>query len=155
MLDLKFVLENVEDVKGNLKWQNADASEIDNLGQLDKNRKDIIFKSEELRSERNRVSKEIGDKKRRGEDTSSDQARVQEIKQEIEVFELKLNEIDAQLKQILSTLPNLVLDEVPRGRSESQNEVISEYGTKRIFNFEIKDDDADEFTFGLNWPGGN
>ncbi|BAI81408.1 seryl-tRNA synthetase [Deferribacter desulfuricans SSM1] len=138
MLDLRFVISNIDLVKDKTAKRGYTEIDLDNLLILDKKRRETIQKVEELKKERNEKSKEIGKLKREKKDSSHLEQRVKAIKEEIEILDNKLKEIEEQINYILLRIPNLIDDSVPIGEDESANVLYKEWGAKRDFSFNPK-----------------
>lgn len=138
MLDLRFVISNIDLVKDKTAKRGYTEIDLDNLLILNKKRRETIQKVEELKKERNEKSKEIGKLKREKKDSSHLEQRVKAIKEEIEILDNKLKEIEEQINYILLRIPNLIDDSVPIGEDESANVLYKEWGDKRDFSFNPK-----------------
>ena len=136
MLDLKFIRENPEQVRTGA-LNKKEKCDIDRILSLDERRRDIIRDVEKLKSDRNRVSGEIARKKKAGENADDTIAEMRQVGEEIGRQDNALREIEAELKEDLSRVPNLPHPEVPIG-DESNNRVVRDWGDKPSFNFEVK-----------------
>lgn len=135
MLDLKFIRENSEAVKAGLAKKN-DKTDINKVLGLDNDRRDIIRNVEKLKADRNQASAEIAKKKKTGENADDAIAAMRKVGQEISGLDKKLGEIEEQLNELLSWIPNLPHESVPVG-DESANEFIREWGEKPVQNFKV------------------
>jgi len=106
---------------------------------LEEDRKRIQVNTQELQSERNQLSKTIGQAKGKGEDASQLMADVGRINDALKLEEALLNDIQARLESMLLDLPNLPHESVPVGVSEEQNVEVRRVGTPRVFDFAVKD----------------
>lgn len=106
--------------------------------ELDRKRRELIKELDELRASRNRISKEIGFKRQRGEDASLLMEESKSISERIERIETDLKEIEEKLREFIINIPNLVHDSVPVGKDESDNRVVRVVGEPREFKFEPK-----------------
>lgn len=136
MLDLKYVLDNMDEVIKRLNTRNGDYSYLRELNNLSEERKEIIKKSEDLKNKRNEAAKLIGQLKREGKDASHIKA---DFKDEIQALDEKVNALEKQMKDILLRTPNLPDLVVPLGKDDQENKEIRKWGTIREFNFPIKD----------------
>lgn len=134
MLDLKFVVNNIEFVKEKTKQRNYDF-DFDKIVDLDKQRKNLIQKTEELKKYRNEVSKLIGQYKKDGKDISEISAKMRTVSDEIDQLDKDLADIQQQLNDMMLTIPNIIDDSVPIGKDENDNVEVSSWGTKREFSF--------------------
>jgi len=140
MLDIKFVRENLNTIEKMLQSRQLKL-DLTTFKMLDEKRRTLIKKTEELRAERNNLSQEIGKKKREGiEDTLllPLRERVNYLAEEIKKIESELNEIEAQHKHMLLTIPNIPHSSVPYGKSSEDNVVIRTFGEPRKFLFKPK-----------------
>ncbi|MBQ6669147.1 MAG: serine--tRNA ligase, partial [Deltaproteobacteria bacterium] len=133
MLDIKYLRENLETVRENLASQHSEP-DFDLFTQLDSQRRDLLKESEQLKSEKNRVSDLIGKTKNKQE-VQGEIARMKEMSATIREIDTQLSQIDKQLNDFLLTLPNLVEDDCPRGKDENDNVEVRRWGTPRNFDF--------------------
>jgi len=135
MLDLRFVRDNLPIVKDMLEKRGYEL-DLSRFESLDKRRRQIIRDLEEMRAKRNTMNKEIGERKRRGEDTSKIFEEMKELSVKIKKMESELDPIEEELKGILMTIPNIPHDSVPIGKDEKDNAVVRMWGEPRDFDFE-------------------
>lgn len=137
MLDMKFVRENPDLVVAAVKkrFGNLDLTEF--LA-LDKERREIVQSVEQLKKQRNDASMEIGKLKKAGQDAAEQQAKVRAMGEDIAKQDEKLTALEAKLKQILLTIPNIPADGVPVGKDDSCNPVIRTVGEPPKFDFKPK-----------------
>lgn len=127
MLNLKFIQENKETVIERLAVKNFDAREsVEKIIYLDEQRRKIQQESESKQAEMNRVAKEIGALMKNGQKEEAEKARREtaELKETIAALVPQLNDVTAQLNEILLRLPNMPHTSVPRGKSEADNEIV-------------------------------
>lgn len=127
MLTLKLIQENSQFVIDRLKVKNFDATEIvANILDLNNRRKQTQNKVDDLKSEMNRLSKEIGQlyKEQKMEEAEASKTRTSEIKEEIKKLDLASDQIDKDLYSALVVLPNLPYELVPEGKSAEDNFVL-------------------------------
>ena len=141
MLDIKFLRENPELVKENIrkKFQDSKLPLVDEVIELDKKVRELKNKGSELRAERNSTSQSIGlmMREKRIEDANAAKARVVEINQlltEIEADEEKYNE---ELTRRMLIIPNIIDPTVPIGKDDSENVEIARYGEPLEKTFEV------------------
>lgn len=103
---------------------------------LDGERRELLVQVEEIKHRRNEASKAIGLIKREGGDAAEQIASVGTLKAEIESFEGRLGELDAEIHTLEQVFPNLAHESVPVGSDESENRVERQWGTPRQFDFE-------------------
>jgi seryl-tRNA synthetase len=135
MLSLKFIRENSEVVREALRKRGVQF-ELDDFLAQDEERREIIQEVENLRSLRNRVSKEIGEAKKRGENPQAEMERMREVGREISAKEERLKELEEKIKEQLLLIPNIPHESVPEGVDEKDNEVVRVVGEPRRFTFE-------------------
>lgn len=138
MLDLNFVRNNLETVKKKLAGRSG-GCDLARISELDAQRRRSLKMIEELRRSRNSASQAIAQEKKAGQDTSSRQKEVRKIGTAIKFQESGLIEIEQELRNQLSTLPNLPHASVPIGRDDSANRVERLWGEKPTFSFEPRD----------------
>ena len=137
MLDMKFVRENPELVMEAVKRRNGNLDLTEFL-ELDKKRREITVQVETLKSERNTASQEIGKLKKAGQDATEQMVAVRALGDKIAEDDKELKEIEARLKEILLTIPNIPADDVPVGADDSANPVVRTWGEPGKFDFEPK-----------------
>lgn len=137
MLDIKTLRENPEAAK--TKWASRGLDvDVQALLGLDERRRELITELEQLQYTRNASSKEIGLKKKAGEDASEAMAAVRAIGDQISALEKEKAEVIAQLDAQLLSLPNFPHASVPVGHSEADNPVIRTWGAPVAMDFEAK-----------------
>jgi len=137
MLDLKFIRENVEIVRKGIEAKNVQI-DLDRLLDLDRERRGLIQKTDELKSVRNQASDEIARLKKNREDASPVIQRMKQISSEIKELDETLKRIEADMYEIQIRIPNLPHETVPIGPDASFNEEVDSWGEKRSFDFEPK-----------------
>ncbi len=140
MLDIKYVRENTEEVKNALKKRNSDTKILDDLIELDEERRGIMQKVQDLRSERNNISKNIAKLKSEGNNKEADEIikRGKVIADEVKELDSKLKKIETEYEMKLLYLPNIPAQEVPYGKDETENQEIKKWGEPINFKFEPK-----------------
>lgn len=106
--------------------------------ELDAHRRALILETEQTQARRNEASREIGLKKRQGENADALMAEVARLKDVLPDLEIRLKAAEEGLDQLLATLPNLPADDVPAGSDESGNVERHRFGTPRKFNYAAK-----------------
>ena len=141
MLDIKFVRENSDLVKENIKkkFQDEKISLVDEVINLDKEYREIKTKLDELRSERNKKSNSIGALMRDGkkEEANSVKEEVAKINEEISIDEGKEPELAEKIKKIMMMIPNIIDESVPIGKDDSENVEIEKFGEPVVPDYEI------------------
>lgn len=138
MLDIKRVREKPDEVRQGLQNRGADASAVDLVLELDAQRRALLQETESLKSERKRVSKEIGARRKQGEDTAEVQARVRGMGDEINTLDEQVREVEARLEDVMLRIPNLPGAHTLIGNDESANRVVRTWGEPRSFDFAPK-----------------
>ncbi|NLT63460.1 MAG: serine--tRNA ligase [Clostridiales bacterium] len=139
MLDIKIIRENPEEIKTRLKGRLVDCDDaIDKILVLDGQRRDLIFKTENAKSEQNKVSKEIPQLKKEGVDTTAVLERMNALKEEIKAFDNELRQIEGEYNELMFSLPNLPDPDLKFGGKEN-NMALCYYGTSPTgTDFELK-----------------
>jgi seryl-tRNA synthetase len=140
MLDLLFVRENFALVASKLeaRGDRASAAKLDGFKQLDSDRRRLLTEVEALKSRRNKAGDEIGRLKKAEQDATAIIQEMAGISGQIKSLDEQVAAVDQQLREILSTLPNLPHESVPVGRSELDNVEIRRWGQPRKFSFAPK-----------------
>jgi seryl-tRNA synthetase len=134
MLDIKYVRQNIDFVSEKMR-ERGQAVNLDRFIALDAGRRDIIQEVEGLRSERNTVSKQIGEKKKNREDAADIIARMGEVSARIKELDETLKQTDEELQSIMMTLPNIPHESVVCGKGAEDNPVVRVWGEKPSFSF--------------------
>lgn len=141
MLDIRFVRENPEIVKQNIKkkFQEDKLPLVDEVITLDEERRNAQKKADELRSNRNKISKEIGTLMAQGkrEEGMALRRKVKEQADELEELSKKEAELNERVTAIMMTIPNIIDDSVPIGKDDSENVEIQKYGDPVVPEYEI------------------
>jgi seryl-tRNA synthetase len=134
MLDIKYLRQNIDFVSGKMR-ERGQAMNLDRFIALDAERREIIREVEGLRSERNAVSKQIGEKKKNKEDATDIIARMGDVSNRIKELDEALKKTDDDLAAILMTLPNVPHESVVCGKGAEDNPVVRVLGEKPQFSF--------------------
>ncbi len=134
MLDIKYLRGNIDFVVGKMRERGQEMN-LERFIALDAKRRDIIQEVEGLRSERNTVSKQIGEKKKIREDATEIIARMGEVSNRIKELDETLKETDEELQAIVMTIPNVPHESVVCGKGAEDNPVIRVWGEKPSFPF--------------------
>jgi seryl-tRNA synthetase len=137
MLDKRLIREEPEKVKHGVEAKGGGAN-IDSILSLDKQFLANIKEGDDLKHERNESSKEIGRKKRAGEDTDALHARMKEISARIKEIDEKNKDLEEQLDELLFTVPNIPHESVPEGKEPEDNVVRRTWGEIEKPYFEVK-----------------
>lgn len=139
MLDIKLIREMPDEVKAKLKTRNADYDAvIDEILQIDIERRKISTSTDELKAQQNKVSKEIPAIKKQGGDVSEIMAQMKELSAEIKQNDTVISELEAKQKNLLLSVPNIPADSTPIGKDDSENVEIRRWGEPKNFDFEPK-----------------
>lgn len=141
MIDIKLVRENPELVKENIKkkFQDEKLVLVDEVIELDKEFRASKAKGDELRAEKNKISKQIGMFMGKGlkEDAENAKKRVAEIAKELVELEEKEPKLQEEIKTRMMSIPNIIDPSVPIGKDDSENIEVARYGEPVIPDFEI------------------
>lgn len=137
MLNIKRVRENPEEVREGLRKRSGEY-DIDSVLQIDDQRRALLAEVEEKKAEKNRVSKEIPLKKKKGEDVSEIFESMRKLSDEIKGYDEKLREIDEKMRDALLNIPNVPHPSVPAGKDDAENVELRKFGTPTSFDFEPK-----------------
>ncbi len=141
MLDMNFVRNNPEAVKENIKkkFQDEKLPLVDKVIELDKEYRSYKAKDDNLRNQRNVVSKEIGKLMGQGKKEEAEEAKkkVSSFAKELEEDEVKEEELSAEIKKIMMIIPNMIADDVPIGKDDSFNVEEQRFGEPVVPNYEI------------------
>ena len=141
MIDIKFLRENPEAVKENIrkKFQDQKLPLVDEVIELDKESRKTQQEADELRASRNRISKEIGSLMKQGkkEEAEAKKAEVAAGAKRLEELEAKEAELQEKILKDMMTIPNIIDPSVPIGKDDSENVEITRYGEPVVPDFEI------------------
>ena len=138
MLDIQLLRKDIDTVARRLKTRGFEL-DTETFNALEAQRKAIQVKTEELQSQRNKLSKEIGVRKAQKIDASDVMAQVAGIGDELKASAEQLDGIQAQMRTLLLNLPNLPHESVPVGADETDNQEVARWGETPKFDFEVKD----------------
>ncbi len=141
MLDIKFLRENPDVVKENIKkkFQDQKLPLVDEVIELDKELRDYRVKGDNLRAEKNSTSSEIGSlmREKKIEEANSKKERVNEINKELEEVEAKETELAEEIKKKMMVIPNIIDASVPIGKDDSENVENERFGEPKVPSFEV------------------
>lgn len=138
MLDPKLLRDNPDKIRSMLEAR-AVKFPLDELISLDKDRRELIVKTDEFRKKRNEVSLEIAKKKKAGEDASGLIDQMQTVSDNLKKLEDDQLKTEDKFTKLSLTLPNMFHESVPIGKDETANKEIKKWGNIPTFDFEIKD----------------
>ncbi len=141
MLDIKFLRENPEIVKQNIrnKFQDKKLPLVDEVIELDKQRREAQQKADNLRQSRNSLSKQIGGLMKQGKKEEAEEVKAQVKAQgdELAAAEALQTELEGKVKEIMMVIPNIIDPSVPIGKDDSENVEVQRFGEPLVPNFEI------------------
>ncbi len=141
MLDIKFLRNNPDIVKQNIKnkFQDEKLELVDKVIELDKEYRDAKNRADELRGQRNAISKQIGMFMAKGQKDDAENAKqqVKNINAELENLEAKETELEAEVRKIMLVIPNIIDPSVPIGKDDSENVEIERFGEPIVPDFEV------------------
>ena len=141
MIDIKFLRENPDAVKENIKkkFQDDKLPLVDEVIELDKKRRETLQRAEALRADKNRISKEIGGFMAKGQKDEAEKAKAQVATFSKELAELEAQEpvIDEKINKIMMVIPNIIDPSVPIGKNDEENVEVTKYGEPVVPGFEI------------------
>ncbi|MEI8363940.1 MAG: serine--tRNA ligase [archaeon] len=140
MLDIKYIRENIELVKENLKkkFQEHKSSSIDELLLLDEKLRDNIKTVNALKQRRNQITDEISIKKAKKEGIDDLLKEAKELPGKIDVLDKEQNELRAKVLEIQKTIPNIISDKTPIGKDQTENVEIRRTGEIPKFDYQLK-----------------
>ncbi len=140
MIDLKLILQNPEEVEKKLSLR-RETYDLSGIQELAKKRSQLQVQGDQLRSERNRLSKEVGNLMRQGkkDEAGTIKSEAAKIPARLEELEKEQTQVEAGLREQLLRIPNLPDASVPVGTSEADNRVERVIGNPRSFDFKVKD----------------
>lgn len=131
MLDFKILREDPDSLIKMLQARGGDTSVVTLAVEQDAKKREHIVEADALKSERNTVSKELGIKKRQGEDISAESARMKEVSARIKDLDQEIGRLDESLQTILEQLPNFPHPTVPMGLTDQDNVEVARWGEFR------------------------
>jgi len=137
MLDLGFVREHL-DVIEQMARNRGITLDLDRFRAIDAERRQLITAAERLKAERNKASDEIAKRKRAGEDASALVAEMKRVSDEIKKDDLRIGELDENLREFMLTVPNIPHSSVPVGKGAAGNVEVRRWGQPPKFSFTPK-----------------
>ena len=141
MLDIKFVRQNPDIVKQNIKnkFQDEKLALVDEVLELDQKNRDIKGEVEALRANKNKVSKQIGVLMAQGKKEEAEEVKAQIAKdgEKIEILSAEEKEVEEKIKRNMMIIPNIIDPSVPIGKDDSENVEIQKYGEPVVPEYEI------------------
>ena len=141
MIDIKFLRENPDVVKENIKkkFQDKKLPLVDEVIELDEERRASMAKADELRANRNKLSKEIGALMAQGkkDEAMAIREKVTAQAQELEELGAKEKELNEKVTSIMMSIPNIIEDSVPIGKDDSENDEVERFGEPVVPDYEL------------------
>lgn len=128
MLDLKFIRENIDAVRENIKNKNESAN-VDSILELDEKRRKIIQEVESLKNLRNIATKEISELKKAKQNADDKIASMKDVSDKIKLLDDELRDIETDIEQVVLGIPNMTGADVPVGKSASDNKIVRTWGS--------------------------
>lgn len=139
MLDPKLLKENPQAVKDMLNRRNMANFPLDELVTIDRRRRELIVKTQELRQKKNVLAEAIARKKKAKQDASSELAQMKEVSSYLGDSEEELVKTEGRFKELMMVVPNMLHESVPTGKDEKDNVVVRQNGSAKKMNFAPKD----------------
>ncbi|MGA9111268.1 MAG: serine--tRNA ligase [Smithella sp.] len=137
MLDIKYLRQNIDLVRQKMD-QRGQKIDFDGFLGLDAKRRDILGAVETLRNERNSVSKQVGELKKKKEDASALIEKMGDVSAKIKEYDEILRVTEEELNAFVMIVPNIQHESVPQGSGSEDNKVVRTWGEKPVFSFEPK-----------------
>ena len=141
MIDIKFLRENPEVVKENIrkKFQDSKLPLVDEVIELDAEKRKVQQEADEIKANRNKISKEIGALMAQGQKEKAEEVKKQVAldAQKLADLEAKQAELEEKVTKIMMTIPNIIDPSVPIGKDDSENVEVTKYGDPFVPDFEV------------------
>lgn len=137
MLDLKYIRQDPEKVREALRNKGETAA-LDRLLDLDRERRGLLTRVEQLKNQRNVASEEIGRRKKNKEEAPEAIQEMRKVNQQIKELDGQLKGIGEEMEQVMLDIPNIPDEGVPVGQSEEDNLTVRTWGDPPVFSFEPK-----------------
>lgn len=139
MLDIKFIRSNPDAVKEGMKKRNKNMdAQVDEILEIDRERREISAKSDGMKAEQNAASKQIPAMKKEGKSTDELMARMKELSEAVKECGVKLAELEARQQDIIYSIPNIPHESVPAGQDDRNNLEMRRFGEPTKFPYEPK-----------------
>ncbi|MDP7260072.1 MAG: serine--tRNA ligase, partial [Anaerolineales bacterium] len=136
MLDINFIRQNPEEVRAALALRRAEA-DLEGVLALDRERRELLKQTETLKSERNRVSREIG-RMKAASDREERIAEMRSVRDRISSLDEQVRAVETRLRALLLEIPNMPEPDTPPGESDDDNVTVREVGARVEFDFAPK-----------------
>ncbi|BCI61590.1 serine--tRNA ligase [Solibaculum mannosilyticum] len=139
MLDIKVVRAQPDKVKAAMKARNKDMDDlIDQVLDIDVQRREITAKAESMKAQQNLTSKKIPQIKKEGGDVSVIMAEMKQLADQVKAYNAQLSELEQKQRDIMLSLPNVPNESVPVGKDDTENQEIRRWGEPRQWDFDPK-----------------
>lgn len=138
MHDIKEIRENPDKFKLSLIRRNEESKVIDELLNLDEQRRKIILEVETLKNKRNSESQKVGELKKKGQDASQIIAEMKRLGDEVKDLDAKQSILEQEIQEILLGIPNICHPSIPDGKDDKENVAVSYFADPTKFSFEPK-----------------
>src|ERR1017187_242744 len=139
MLDIKLIREKPDFVRQRLATRGrGDEARIAEIAALDEQRRKLVSEGDNLKAQRNTVSKEIGALKSKGQDTSAQMTAMKQVGERITSLDTEVAGLDAKLQDMLLMIPNLPHESVTVGKDSADNPEVKRWGEAPKFSFQPK-----------------
>lgn len=137
MLDIRRIRRNPQEIEELLKRRNPDLS-LDKVLELDKKRRELLVKVEEMKAKQNAESKQVPVLKKEGKDVTEILEDMKKLAEGIKVLDAEVKIVDDEIEEALMAIPNTPNPDISIGKSDEDNKEIRKWGEPREFDFEIK-----------------
>ncbi len=137
MHDIRYIRQNPDDFKKAMTRRGLDV-DVNEILNMDDEKRNLTTKLDNMRRERNEVSKQIGMKRKAGEKSDDLETAMRELGQEVKAGEERERQLDADTRLWLQKLPNIPADSTPEGLTEKENVVERFWGEMPEYDFEVK-----------------
>lgn len=139
MLDIKKIRENPDEIKKKLRTRNGNFDAyVDEIIEIDAERRKISTETDMLKAEQNKVTKQIPIMKKNGEDTTQLMAEMKVLSEKIKADGVKISDFEARQRDLLLSIPNIPSDKTPVGKDDTQNVEMRKFSKPTTFTFEPK-----------------
>ncbi|MFP7754609.1 serine--tRNA ligase [Thermodesulfobacteriota bacterium B35] len=137
MLELRFIRENIDLVREKCRHRGMDTELIDRFAETDSRRRTLLGEVESLKNRRNRVSAQIAELKKKGDQDGAESriTEMREVSARIKALDSELAEVQRELEEIVLSIPNICHDTVPAGRDDADNVEVRRWGKIPEFSF--------------------
>jgi len=140
MIDINLIRENPDLVRANIKkkFQEEKIILVDQIRELDEKWRKLKYDEDDLRAERNKISKQISELKKAGKKVVKELKQAKEIPEKLENMQVKRKKLENDIKYLMMSIPNIMHESVPKGKDESENVEIKQIGKQITKDFKIK-----------------